>query len=180
MVGALRPPYSAAPGMASSWLIAAMVSSVMYRERCTAYSSFCSKRMAPTRRTMASSLGSWEEFPTNADGLGAAFDLAVESFERVGVVQLAPRRSADDDHLHVSYTTSWDTIHKDIEIDLVRQEDRPRAHQRMASDQSAEDWRLCSSRLFRGLPSATRSDLPATRTAVGLSPKWPLKDRLNS
>ena len=49
---------------------------------------------------MASSLGSWEEFPTNADGLGAAFDLAVESFERVGVVQLAPRRSADDDHLH--------------------------------------------------------------------------------
>ena len=39
---------------------------------------------------MASSLGSWEEFPTNADGLGAAFDLAVESFERVGVVQLAP------------------------------------------------------------------------------------------
>jgi hypothetical protein len=33
----------------------AMVSSVMYRARCTAHSSFCSKRIAPTRRVMAAS-----------------------------------------------------------------------------------------------------------------------------
>ena len=32
-------------------------SSVMYLERCNAHSSFCSSRMAPTRRVMASSLG---------------------------------------------------------------------------------------------------------------------------
>ncbi len=32
-------------------------SSVMYLDLCTAHSSFCSCRMAPTRRVMASSLG---------------------------------------------------------------------------------------------------------------------------
>src|ERR1700730_6319409 len=64
-----------------SSLNGAMVSSVMYRARCTAHSSFCSSRMAPTRRTMASSLG-------NADDLGAPFDLAVEALQRVGGVQL--------------------------------------------------------------------------------------------
>jgi hypothetical protein len=41
-------------GSSLIWLI---VSSVMYLARCTAHSSFCSSRIAPTRRTMASSLG---------------------------------------------------------------------------------------------------------------------------
>ncbi len=40
-----------------SSLIDAIVSSVMYLARCTAHSSFCSSSNAPTRRTMASSLG---------------------------------------------------------------------------------------------------------------------------
>jgi hypothetical protein len=44
------------PTMGSS-LRAAMVSSVMYRARCTAHSSFCSSRMEPTSLTMAASLG---------------------------------------------------------------------------------------------------------------------------
>ncbi|RVK93801.1 diguanylate cyclase [Sinorhizobium meliloti] len=43
--------------MSGSSLIWLMVSSVMYLARCTAHSSFCSSRIAPTRRTMASSLG---------------------------------------------------------------------------------------------------------------------------
>jgi len=34
-----------------------MVFSVMQRDRCTAHSSFCSKKMAPTNVTIASSLG---------------------------------------------------------------------------------------------------------------------------
>lgn len=38
-------------------LIGAMVSSVMYRARWTAHSSFCSIRIAPTRRIIALSLG---------------------------------------------------------------------------------------------------------------------------
>src|SRR6478752_6498124 len=40
-----------------SSLNGAMVSRVMYRARWTAHSSFCSSRMAPTRRVIASSLG---------------------------------------------------------------------------------------------------------------------------
>src|SRR6476620_11087202 len=40
-----------------SSLNGAMVSSVMYLARWTAHSSFCSSSKAPTRRTMASSLG---------------------------------------------------------------------------------------------------------------------------
>src|SRR5215470_11397743 len=40
-----------------SSLKGAMVSRVMYRARCTAHSSFCSSRIAPTRRVMAASLG---------------------------------------------------------------------------------------------------------------------------
>jgi len=40
-----------------SSLICAMVSSVRYRARWTAHSSFCSSSSAPTRRTMASSFG---------------------------------------------------------------------------------------------------------------------------
>ena len=40
-----------------SSLNGAMVSSVMSRARWTAHSSFCSSRMAPTKRVMASSLG---------------------------------------------------------------------------------------------------------------------------
>lgn len=43
--------------MSGSSLIWLMVSSVMYLARCTAHSSFCSSRIAPTRRTMASLLG---------------------------------------------------------------------------------------------------------------------------
>lgn len=43
--------------MSGSSLIAAMVSRVRYLERWTAHSSFCSSSNAPTRRTMASSLG---------------------------------------------------------------------------------------------------------------------------
>src|SRR5215472_2077773 len=35
----------------------AMVSSVMYRPRWTAHSSFCSNRIAPTRRMIATSFG---------------------------------------------------------------------------------------------------------------------------
>ena len=40
-----------------SSLRAAMVSRVMYRARWTAHSSFCSNKIAPTSRTIASSLG---------------------------------------------------------------------------------------------------------------------------
>ena len=43
--------------MSGSSLIWLMVSSVMYLARWTAHSSFCSMRIAPTRRRMASSLG---------------------------------------------------------------------------------------------------------------------------
>ena len=43
--------------MSGSSLKGAMVSRVMYLARWTAHSSFCSSRIAPTRRTMASSLG---------------------------------------------------------------------------------------------------------------------------
>jgi len=47
---------------------------------------------------MASSLGSWEEqksfrrkdFLTNANHLGAALDLAVDAFDRIGAVELDP------------------------------------------------------------------------------------------
>src|SRR5437899_1275093 len=48
--------------------------------RWTAHSSFCSSRIAPTRRTMASS---WED----ADHIGASLDFAVDPLERVGGVQ---------------------------------------------------------------------------------------------
>jgi hypothetical protein len=44
------------PNIGSS-LKGAMVSSVMYLARCTTHSSFCSNRIAPTRRVMAASLG---------------------------------------------------------------------------------------------------------------------------
>lgn len=43
--------------MSGSSLIAAIVSRVMYLDRWTAHSSFCSSSRAPTRRTMTSSLG---------------------------------------------------------------------------------------------------------------------------
>ena len=43
--------------MRGSSLNGATDSSVMYLERCTAHSSFCSSRIAPTRRVMASSFG---------------------------------------------------------------------------------------------------------------------------
>ena len=43
--------------MTASSPIGAMVSSVMYRARWTAHSSFCSSSKAPTSRTMASSFG---------------------------------------------------------------------------------------------------------------------------
>lgn len=43
--------------MSGSSLIWLMVSSVIYLARWTAHSSFCSSRIAPTRRMMASSLG---------------------------------------------------------------------------------------------------------------------------
>ena len=47
--------------MVGSSFIWAMVSNVMYLARWTAHSSFCSSSSAPTRGTMASSLGSWED-----------------------------------------------------------------------------------------------------------------------
>jgi hypothetical protein len=61
----------------------AMVSSVKWRPRWTAHSSFCSRRMAPTRRVMASSFGK------DADHFGSALDLAVDAFEWIGRVSLA-------------------------------------------------------------------------------------------
>jgi hypothetical protein len=57
-----------------------MVSSVTYRPRWTAHSSFCSRRIAPTRRVIAS----------DTDDFGSALDLAVDAFERIGGMQLDP------------------------------------------------------------------------------------------
>src|SRR6516165_7729824 len=54
----------------------------MYRARWTAHSSFCSTRIAPTRRTRASSLG---KMPTTSV---RRLISAVDAFERIGGMQL--------------------------------------------------------------------------------------------
>jgi hypothetical protein len=56
-VGRFRQAATAGSSTMGSSLNGAMVSSVMERALWTAYSSFCSRRIAPTRRVMAYSLG---------------------------------------------------------------------------------------------------------------------------
>ena len=61
-----------------------MVSSVMYRARWTAHSSFCSSKIATTRRVDCVVVGK------DSDDFGPAFDLAVEPFESVGGMDFRP------------------------------------------------------------------------------------------
>jgi predicted ATPase len=63
-----------------------MDSSVMYLERWTIHSSFCSSRTAPMRRTTALVRFAAQVIGEDADDIAAAFDLAIEAFERIGAV----------------------------------------------------------------------------------------------